>query len=226
MNKDRHSDFNYHSPRWRRVRDAYIKDNPLCEQCKREGKINLYQKGNYFAVDHIKPIRLGGDPYNPDNLQTLCEPHHAQKSAKERGIIYTNFTILFGPPASGKTTYAIKERKDDELIVDMDLIYKAFTGTDKKNSKLLPAMIKIFYSSVKAIAKSNAVPKAYILTTKHKIAKELKEQLGCDVMFFNVDKDECLKRAYADSTRDKYVSKAIINSWFNSEYKLYNIDRI
>lgn len=70
----------YHSKQWRALRNWFIKQNPLCAQCEREGKINGGQ-----CVDHIKPIRLSGKKMwtCPSNLQTLCNPCHAKKSAQE-----------------------------------------------------------------------------------------------------------------------------------------------
>lgn len=31
-------------------------------------------------VDHITPIRAGGDVWNMDNLQGLCPTHHSEKT--------------------------------------------------------------------------------------------------------------------------------------------------
>lgn len=36
-----------------------------------------------WEVDHVVPLHQGGS-YLPDNLQTLCRPHHWAKSAAER----------------------------------------------------------------------------------------------------------------------------------------------
>ena len=72
----------YHSKAWRMTRKFYIKDNPLCEHCKRKGITTAGQ-----MVDHIKPISLGGNMLHQSNLQTLCNKCHAKKSAYE-GVEY------------------------------------------------------------------------------------------------------------------------------------------
>mgnify|MGYP005990034541 FL=1 len=72
----------YHSKAWRMTRKFYIKDNPLCEHCKRKGITTAGQ-----MVDHIKPITLGGNMLHQSNLQTLCNKCHAKKSAYE-GVEY------------------------------------------------------------------------------------------------------------------------------------------
>ena len=71
------SDF-YHSKQWRGLRNYYIQRNPLCEACKRRGKVTGGQ-----VVDHIKSINLGGNKTDLSNLQTLCHSCHNSKSAKE-----------------------------------------------------------------------------------------------------------------------------------------------
>ena len=68
----------YQSKQWRALRNWYIKQNPLCEVCKRKGKT----KGG-DCIDHIKPISLGGSKVSESNLQTLCNSCHAKKSAQE-----------------------------------------------------------------------------------------------------------------------------------------------
>ena len=68
----------YNSKQWKMTRKFYIKQHPLCEQCKRNKTI----KGG-DCVDHIKPITTGGAMVDFSNLQTLCNSCHAKKSANE-----------------------------------------------------------------------------------------------------------------------------------------------
>lgn len=83
------------SNRWRRTSRLYREAHPICEACikaskragkglddtadKRAGMINLAT-----SVDHIVPLFAGGEPYDWDNLQSLCDYHHALKSQQER----------------------------------------------------------------------------------------------------------------------------------------------
>ena len=72
----------YDSKAWRMTRKFYIKDNPLCEMCKRKGETTAAQ-----MVDHIKQISIGGLMLHHSNLQSLCNKCHAKKSSYE-GIEY------------------------------------------------------------------------------------------------------------------------------------------
>ena len=60
---------------WAKV-SKYVRTNePVCRHCK-----------NALAtmVDHIKPLKQGGDRLALDNLQPLCNSCHAIKTAKDR----------------------------------------------------------------------------------------------------------------------------------------------
>ena len=50
--------------------------NPICKWCEEEGRVTPGQ-----IVDHIVEIKDGGQTLSFDNLQTLCLPHHNQKTA-------------------------------------------------------------------------------------------------------------------------------------------------
>lgn len=61
--------------RWQRTRDQQIRDHPHCQWpgCPRLAD----------TVDHIKPLAEGGDRYDRSNLQSLCDPHHDQKTTED-----------------------------------------------------------------------------------------------------------------------------------------------
>lgn len=71
----------YHSQAWRKTRCAYINENPLC-QCKQCSNRIVPLPGEH--VDHIIPIKNGGDPLDWNNLQTLNRLCHNRKSANEK----------------------------------------------------------------------------------------------------------------------------------------------
>ena len=37
-----------------------------------------------LECDHVMPLRRGGAPYDPENLQTLCRRCHVDKTAGEQ----------------------------------------------------------------------------------------------------------------------------------------------
>ena len=69
----------YHSKSWQSARKQVLQNEPLCRTCKEN---NIIKGAN--VVDHINPVRLGGDKLDQNNLQPLCTSCHNRKSANER----------------------------------------------------------------------------------------------------------------------------------------------
>lgn len=76
----------YTSGRWRKVRSLKLSADPLCEECKRQGRIK-----EASMVDHIVPIKKGGARLDMDNLQSLCRPCHNRKTATEHNSSVRNY---------------------------------------------------------------------------------------------------------------------------------------
>lgn len=76
-----HDNF-YSSTAWRKVRDIKLRQNPLCEECKEKGIIK-----EAHSVDHNRPRKWWPElSLVIDNLKSLCQSHHAKKSAREQRI--------------------------------------------------------------------------------------------------------------------------------------------
>ncbi|MCP4988411.1 MAG: HNH endonuclease [Colwellia sp.] len=73
------STFNYNSPRWRRLRNQFIRHNPICKHCEERNIVT-----SAYIIDHKIEIEDGGDPWDPDNLQSLCLPCHNTKTGQEK----------------------------------------------------------------------------------------------------------------------------------------------
>lgn len=61
---------------WRKLRRMHLASEPLCRDCKAEGRITM---GGH--IHHIKAKRDGGDN-SFENLMTLCASHHNQRTAR------------------------------------------------------------------------------------------------------------------------------------------------
>jgi 5-methylcytosine-specific restriction protein A len=79
----------YDSRAWRKLRAWFIRQNPVCVECKGQGIATVVD-----VVDHITPIKEGGARLDASNLQSLCNMHHNQKSARERGRAGQKSTVL------------------------------------------------------------------------------------------------------------------------------------
>jgi len=72
----------YNTKEWKVLRSRFIKENPICCECEKRGKIRYAE-----VVDHIKAI----DEY-PElnleytNLQSLCNYHHIRKTNNDKRL--------------------------------------------------------------------------------------------------------------------------------------------
>lgn len=67
--------------RWKRLRDEFIEQHPLCKHCEERGQVTMAKE-----IDHIIPFSDLSDPLRlcSDNLQSLCRRCHAIKTASEQ----------------------------------------------------------------------------------------------------------------------------------------------
>lgn len=62
--------------RWRKARAYFLRHNPLCAECERQGKLKPAK-----VVDHIRPHRGDTDLFwDVDNWQPLCARCHTLKT--------------------------------------------------------------------------------------------------------------------------------------------------
>ena len=73
------TDFNYSSASWIKLRNYARKLHPLCAECVKYDILTPTK-----IIDHIKPISKGGEPYDINNLQGLCESCHNSKTRKQQ----------------------------------------------------------------------------------------------------------------------------------------------
>ena len=61
------------------LRTRILSHEPLCRHCQAKGRVTAAEE-----IDHIIPLSKGGT-YDDDNLQPLCKPCHATKTAQDCG---------------------------------------------------------------------------------------------------------------------------------------------
>lgn len=73
----------YRKNRWRKKSEAFRRANPLCEYCKRLGKVRASQ-----VADHAIPHHGNEQSFWHGKLVALCkECHDSAKKAEEHGRI-------------------------------------------------------------------------------------------------------------------------------------------
>lgn len=95
----------YQNKHWRKMRDTYLKEHPICEECLKKGIVTPAED-----VHHIKsPFRGGEVNYNMlldyHNLESVCKDCHGEIHAQQQGhqspekvlqALYELFAELYG----------------------------------------------------------------------------------------------------------------------------------
>ncbi len=75
----------YQNPLWKRLRDAHLREHPLCEVCELEGKITLAEHAHHLhsfteGRNEMEQKTLAFDPRNLASVCPLChwEIHHGR----------------------------------------------------------------------------------------------------------------------------------------------------
>lgn len=198
--------------RWQKVREQVLLSDPLCAVC-----------GALAAdVDHITPIRAGGDILNRDNLQPLCRSCHNQKTRREnKGSTPAQVTLVCGPPGSGKTSYVMQRKAWGDLVIDLDAIMVALTGEAwyDKPDNLLPLALDVrdyLYQRIPASIEN--VNRVWIVAGEPDPAKRqaLARRLGARVVVLALPASECVRRIANDPRRaDKWQQWApLVVAWW------------
>jgi 5-methylcytosine-specific restriction endonuclease McrA len=99
------SDPFYSSAKWRQTRREHLDEHPWCAIC---AIINLRVLAT--DVDHVIAKEKVADPYDHENLRSLCKLHHSQKTAKldHKGRQNAKRFVVHGPDG-----FPISYREDE-----------------------------------------------------------------------------------------------------------------
>lgn len=231
----------YKSKAWQDCRNAYFDSKfGICELCGKPGKEVHHKK-------HITPSNIS-DPditLNWDNLQLLCSSCHCAiheksyemyraRTRMDKGIVNglcfddegnviknKNVFIVWGAPASGKTSYVEKNKGKYDLIVDLDLIIAALSMTNGKKvtEDYLPFALDVRELLYNLIAERKYYfEKAWIIATlpKKEERTALQKRLDAELIYIDTSKEECLRHACNDDERkNKELQYKIINKYFD-----------
>lgn len=131
-------------------------------------------------------------------------------------------SIVWGAPASGKTTYVREHMQDGDLIVDLDLIKQSLSmqGKTQTGDSFLNLALSIrehIYELIeyREVIKTNHV---WVIAglPKQMDREYLYNRLQANEMIYiKATKKECIQRAYDDAERtDKEIQHMIISKWF------------
>lgn len=237
----------YQSEKWRHCRETYIGerlmiDGGVCERCREA-------PGN--ELHHIEPLSIFNidNPeitINPENLRWLCKDCHFavhkelimkgfQKRKRTR-ILSENGTwfdddgrihkqeviIVYGAPASGKSTYVNQHKCDSDMVIDIDRIKKAFGASERDDTagNLLDTVLDVRDHLYCLIDQGRIDCKRIWIVAglpDKKMRNELQQRFHAELIFMDKTYEECVANANADPDRkNKLFQEYIIRHWFEN----------
>lgn len=137
-------------------------------------------------------------------------------------IVNVDVFIVWGPPASGKTTYVKEHMEEGDLIVDLDNIKQAISLSKKTECpiNLLETALKIRDLLYKIIENRQISCKnVWIIAglPRWNDRQRLKEKLNpTEMIFIEATKEKCIEQSLKDTARkDKMLQARVIEKWFS-----------
>ena len=180
---------------------------------------------NDVILHHIKPLTLDNVndyniSFNPENIMIVSQRSHNDIHSRFGSRNNKKVYVVYGPPCSGKTTYAKRAAGPNDLIVDIDSIWECISNNPRY---IKPAALNRNVFSIRDALLDQVKTRfgnwenAYVVGSYPLIAERQRLQglLGCEFIFINKSKDECLTNLYKASDRDIKAWEGFIDEWFN-----------
>ena len=216
----------YDSPQWRKTSKAYLSSkNYICEDCGGAACI-------VHHIRHLTPWNIS-DPditLNWDNFKAVCEKCHAEEHAKEikaftgqpaklNGISFDengdiiespNVFLVCGSPGSGKTTYVLRHKAQNDLVVDLDYICAALMGESGgvrlDFRPVLQTALEVRGLLYQCIQQRRGKWERAFVVTATADALEMRriaQELGAELVLLDTPLKECLERIRNDPQRNR-----------------------
>ncbi len=155
---------------------------------------------------------------NPENIALIHMKCHNEEHERFGGLRQQVF-IVHGAPCSGKNTFVQMNAHHDDLILDMDAIYRAVSLCEihEKPKRLTPIAFDVRDAILEDIRIRKGVWRnAWVITTKTglDLIREA-ERLGAQMVHVDTDEAECMVRLMEHPNgRDVKAWRGYIEDYF------------
>ena len=138
---------------------------------------------------------------------------------RHRGCVLKT-VIVWGAPASGKTTYINDNRGENSIIYDFDKLMRDLSGLPiyEKNTDIIDYVVAVRSLLVEKLESDDKIDEAWFSATWVDDGFRNKfEALDPEYILIDISKDECLEQLENDSERDSTAeeTKLIIDKWYD-----------
>lgn len=211
----------YLSTPWIQLRsNLIIERKATCERCKKVFSDTSKLIGHHKIELTEKNVTDVTISLNKEKIEIICHDCH-NKEHRRFGYNTHKVYLVYGAPLSGKQTFVNQLSRYGDLILNIDKIYESISGQElyTKPNNLRFNVFAIRDKIVDMVkTRYGAWCDAYIIggyPNKHERQK-LANDLGAELIFCDVSKEECLRRLELDDKRKHIKSEYItyIDKWF------------
>ena len=130
--------------------------------------------------------------------------------------------IVCGPHGSVKTTFVQQHMRPGDIVLDMDTIVSALTGSKSAHpdySGIMDTALSVREAVYKSIESGKAGKRAFVITSSsdRKQVDALAQRLHGYTHYMDTPESECVRRIRNDPTRpDKEKDSALVKHWFSA----------
>lgn len=215
----------YASRKWRELRLSLIAERGnQCQQCGKIIAKSIEIIGHHTTELTPECVSDSSMSFNPDKVLLICRDCHDR--VHQRFGYRSNHKkvyLVYGPPLSGKTTLVKQQIKRGDIVIDIDRLYEALSGFPcyDKPDNLFPTVMGIHNVLIDNMkTRYGKWHNAWVIggyADKYK-RERLADDLGAELIFCHVSKEECMQRLDNDEDRRyrKHEWGKYIEKWFES----------
>ncbi|WP_163583293.1 HNH endonuclease [Gracilibacillus saliphilus] len=163
---------------------------------------------------------------NPELVELVCFDCHNKDHRRFGYQGMKEVYLVYGPPLSGKSTFVKQQMGRGDLVIDMDRLYAAVSMLPSydKPDNLYSNVVQMQNTLLDNIkTRYGKWHNAWVIggyADKYK-RERLTDDLGAELIFCDVSKDECLSRLQQDEDRQYRQDEwqGYIDKWFESYTK-------
>ena len=219
----------YISPEWRDFRRLLIlermtPDGLTIDEITGKPILKAYD----VVLHHVIPLTLENVhdvniSLNPANIKIVSQKTHNEIHERFGGYYEQRVFYVYGAPCSGKTTFVNNAKNRSDLVLDLDSIWEAVSGSRTEKPKALNPVVFGIRDYIKQAIKNRLGRwrNAYYITGGALISQREEDikLLGAEPVFIDEPKSVCLERLAKDESKTDEIKakwRTYIDEWFET----------